>query len=94
MGVLSLFTDSTSKHFIFPFVKDLMILGVFNVYALYFMYSSLIYPQFKQKLELIIFSVLVAMILAALFVSLVGAKGFYGTNEIMLMPLSFSFLLL
>lgn len=92
MGVLSLFTDSTSKTFHFSFfVKDLMILGVFNVYALYFMYSSLIYPQFKQKLELIIFSVLVAMVLAALFVSLVGAKGFYGTNEIMLMPLSFFF---
>lgn len=92
MGILSIFIDDVSKnsHFLF-FMKDLVTLGAFNICALNFMYSFLVYPQFKQNLELIIFSVLVAMIFAALFILLIGTKGYYGTNEVVLMPLSFFF---
>lgn len=92
MWILSMFMNGTSTIFHFSFlIKDLISLGLFSVYALYFIYAYLHYPGFKRYLELITFSVLVAVILVALFVSLIGVRGYYGSNEIVLMPLSFFF---
>lgn len=75
MWILSMFMNGTSTIFHFSFlIKDLISLGLFSVYALYFIYAYLHYPGFKRYLELITFSVLVAVILVALFVSLIGVR--------------------
>ncbi len=92
MGILSLFIDATSSSFRIVFMfKDIINVGLFSLYLLYFAYSMIHYEGFKEKLKIVLFSTLVPIIIVAFFFTLVGFSGDYESREIILMPLSFLF---
>lgn len=72
------------------FFKDFSRLCLFSLFIIYFIFCSLMSDNFLQKIEIVLFSVLVSCIFASLFSFLGGFKGYYGSG-IILMPLSFFF---
>lgn len=91
-GLLSLFTDNTSLVFrVSTFFKDIRGIAFFNLYTLYFIYACLRYREFVNKLEIVLFSSLVAIIFFSFVLTMLGIRGDYEGQEIILMPLSFFF---
>lgn len=92
MGIISLFNDATSFPFRISFYfKDIIRIGTFSLYTLYFIYACIRYKDFVIRLERLLFSSLVAIILSSIVLTLIGRSGDYEGREIILMPLSFFF---
>lgn len=91
-GLFSLFTDNTPLAFRLSFFfKDIAGISFFNLYALYFVYVCFRYEGFANRLEIALFSSLIAIILLAFILTVLGIRGDYNGQKIILIPLSFFF---
>lgn len=94
-GIVTLFVDKLPFPFWLSFYfKDMIGVGLFSLYAIYFIYTSLKDNKFILKIERILFSALVAIVISALILTVLGFRGDYEGQEIVLMPLSFFFSIL
>lgn len=92
IGVISILIENLPIPFrITFFFRDIINIGMFSLYTLYFIFSILYYKHFAKQLEIILFSTLIGLIFTAFIFTYLGFRGDYELQEIILMPLSFFF---
>lgn len=91
-GIFSIFLERTSVLFRIPFfLKDIIRTGLFSLFTLYLVFACVKYSDYLHRLRTLIFSSLVAVIISSFTISIIGIRGDYEGQPIVLMPLSFFF---
>lgn len=90
MGVVSILIDEVPYifHIVF-FFREIISVGIVLLYAIYFLFALEYYKSFLRKMSVLLFSTLSGIILIAFVGALMGLRGIYDTDKIILMPLSF-----
>ena len=89
MGIITMVIENTGLSFrIHMWGKHIVSLGIFSLLFYYYIYEYNFNAIFRSNIGPILFSLLTGIIISALISILVGFRGSYGRDEIILAPLS------
>ena len=92
IGIITmLYEDITLSFRINMLLKQISGVGMFSIYVMLYLFEYTFNIKFRNNLKIIIFSALTAIIISSFVGIMLGFRGSYGDDEIILAPLSLFF---
>lgn len=94
-GIITMIFDDVDLLFrIRMWYKHLISIGMFSLLSVYYVYEFQYNNKFYYNIRVILFSSIIAIVFSTLISAIIGLKGSYGGEDIVLAPLSFFFSIL